>query len=90
MSYDNSQLSNDESKEDWLEDSKRRMRSMQSKEVLLAMDTPSEISVCVSIPMYLRSQGPSLDFSELDDTPLIPSEEVKACSILNPNCDSCQ
>ena len=27
---------------------------------------------------------------DLDDTPLIPTEEVKACSILNPNCDSCQ
>jgi hypothetical protein len=90
MSHDNPYLSNDESEEDWLQESKQRMRSMQSKEVLLAMDTPSEVSVCVSVPMYLRSQGPSLDFSELDDTPLIPSEEVKACSILNPSCDSCQ
>ena len=89
MQHINFILSNDESEEDWLKDSKRRMRSMQSKEVLLARDTPSGISVCVSIPMYLRSQGPSLDFSELDETPLIPTEEVKACSILNPSCDSC-
>ena len=27
---------------------------------------------------------------DLDDTPLTHVEEIKACSILNPNCDSCQ
>ena len=51
---------------DWLDDSKRRMRSMQSKEILRVMDTPSSLSVCLIQRGSASSQRPSLVFSDED------------------------
>ena len=88
MSHDNSHFSNDESEEDWLEDSKRRMQS-QGSETQKPKTMKSGLSVDLKRTISLPLQSNSLVF-DLDETPLIPANEVKACSILNPNCDSCQ